>query len=201
MNMANILIVDDDKIILEQLSKYVKNNFYKILLASNGKTALKIFDKEKIDILLIDVKLPDINGLDLLQKIKEKNRHCEVIITTGFGSLEVAIESLKKGAIDYIEKPVDLEELTTAIGRAIEKLLEKKELLYKNTILVIDDDNWVVQYLKQFLEKEGYKVFTANCGRDGVNILENNKVEVIITDILMEGMDGIEVLQNMLYNG
>ena len=202
MNMANILIVDDDKIILEQLSKYVKNNFYKILLASNGKTALKIFDKEKIDILLIDVKLPDINGLDLLQKIKEKNRHCEVIITTGFGSLEVAIESLKKGAIDYIEKPVDLEELTTAIGRAIEKLLEKKELLYKNTILVIDDDNWVVQYLKQFLEKEGYKVFTANCGRDGVNILENNKVEVIITDILMEGMDGIEVLQKAksLYN-
>lgn len=195
MNTKTVLIVDDDKIIREQLEKELKRNFFRTFLAADGKTALETFAQEEIDILLLDIKLPDIDGLDVLKKVKEKKPNCEVIVITGFGTLEIAIQSLRRGAIDYIEKPIKMDELSTALGRAQEKLAENEELFCNSMLLVIDDEEDVVKPLKKFLEKEGYEVFSAYNGEDGLNIIENNKIDVIITDIKMGDMDGIEVLQ------
>lgn len=193
--MHTVLIVDDDEIIRRQLEKELKRNFFKTYLSADGKTALETFDKEKIDILLVDIKLPDMNGLEVLKKLKEKKPDCEVIVITGFGTQEIAIQSLRRGAIDYIEKPIKMDELSAALGRACEKLAKKEELSYKNTLVVIDDEEEVVKRLKGFLAKEGYEVFGAYNGKEGLDIIENNKVDVVITDIKMDDMDGIEVLR------
>ena len=190
-----VLIVDDDRVIREQLEKELKRNFFRILLAINGKTALETFAQEEIDILILDVKLPDMNGLEVLQKAKEKKPDCEVIVITGFGTQEIAIQSLRRGAIDYIEKPIKMDELTTALGRAQEKLSEKEQLCYKNTLLVLDDEEEIVKRLKRALEKEGYEVFSACNGEAGLSVIEKNKIDVVISDINMGDMDGIEVLQ------
>jgi DNA-binding NtrC family response regulator len=190
-----VLIVDDDAIIREQLEKELKRNFFNTLLAADGKSALEKFSKNKVDILILDVKLPDMDGLEVLQKVKERNPDCEVIVVTGFGNQEIAVQSLRRGAIDYIDKPLDMEDLFAALGRAQEKLSEKEELSYENTILVIDDEELIVKRLKKYLEKEGYAVFTAFNGKEGLIIIENSKIDVLITDIRMGDMDGIEVIQ------
>jgi PAS domain S-box-containing protein len=195
MNTKTVLIVDDDKVIREQLEKELARNFFRTLLAADGKTALETFSEEEIDILLLDVKLPDMDGLEVLKKVKEEKPDCEVIVITGFGTQEIAIQSLRIGAIDYIEKPIKMDELSAALGRTQEKLAEKEGLSYKNTLLVIDDEAIIAEQLKRFLEKEGYEVFSAYNGRDGLNIIENNRIDVIISDIKMDDMDGIEVLQ------
>ena len=195
MDTRTVLIVDDDKIIREQLEKELKREFFRPFLAADGKTALEAFSQEKIDIVILDVKLPDIDGLEVLKRIKEKKPDCEVIVITGFGAQEIAITSLRKGAIDYIEKPIEMDELSAALGRAQEKLAEREELDYKNRLLVIDDEEEIVKRLKKFLEKEGYEVAYALNGKEGLNIIENSKVDVVITDIRMDDMDGIEVLQ------
>lgn len=195
MKTQTVLIVDDDKIICEQLEKELKRNFFKTFLAADGKTAIETFDRERIDILLIDVRLPDMDGLEALTKVKEKKPDCEVIIITGFGTQEIAIQSLRRGAIDYIEKPIKIDELNAALGRAQEKLAEKEELSYKNTLLVLDDDKEIVTRLKRFLEKEGYEVFGAFSGNQALDIIEKNKIDVVITDIKMDDLDGIEVLK------
>ena len=131
MNKRTVLIVDDDRIIREQLEKELNRNFFGTLLAADGKTALEIFSKEDIDIILVDVKLPDMDGFEVLKKVKEKKPDCEVIVITGFGTLEIAISSLKMGAIDYVEKPIEMDELSVAMGRAQEKLTAKKNFLTK----------------------------------------------------------------------
>ena len=195
MNTRTVLIVDDDKIIREQLRKELKRGFFEVFLAADGKTALEAFSQQEIDIVILDIKLPDIDGLEVLTKIKEKKPDCEVIVITGFGAQEIAITSLRRGAIDYIEKPLETDELFTALGRAQEKLAEREELEYKNKLLVIDDDEEIVKRLKKFLEKEGYEVAYALNGKEGLNIIENSKVDVVITDIKMDDMDGIEVLR------
>ena len=195
MNTRTVLIVDDDKIIREQLRKELKRGFFEVFLAADGKTALEIFLREEIDILLLDIKLPDMDGLEVLEKVKEEKPDCEVIVITGFGTMEIAIQSLRRGAIDYIEKPIETDELSAALGRAQEKLAEKEELSYKNTLLVIDDEEETAKRLKAFLEKEGYESFSALNGKEGLNIIEDNKIDVVITDIKMDDMDGIEVLQ------
>ncbi len=195
MNKKTVLIVDDDKIIREQLQKALKREFFRPILANDGKTALESFSQEEIDIVILDVKLPDIDGLEVLKEIKEKRPDCEVIVITGLGSQEIAIKSLRKGAIDYIEKPIEIDELSAALGRAQEKLAEGEELSYKNMLLVIDDDEAIVKRLKRILEKEGYEVIGACSGIEGLNIIENNKIDIVISDIKMDDMDGIEVLQ------
>jgi DNA-binding response OmpR family regulator len=195
MDTRTVLIVDDDRVIREQLMKELKREFFEVFLAADGKTALETVTQEEIGIVILDIKLPDIDGLEVLTKIKEKKPDCEVIVITGFGAQEIAIQSLRRGAIDYIEKPIEMDELSVALGRAQEKLAEREELSYKNRLLLIDDEKGIVKRLKKVLEKEGYEVVGACSGEDGLNIIENNKVDVVITDIRMDDMDGIEVLQ------
>ncbi len=195
MEPRKVLIVDDDEIIRRQLEKELKRNFFHTYLSADGKTTLETLAKENIDILLLDVKLPDIDGLELLQKVKMGKPDCEVIVITGLGSQEIAIQSLRRGAIDYIEKPIKMDELYAALGRAQEKLAEKKELSYKNALLVIDDEEEIAKRLKKFLLKEGFEVFDACNGKEGLGIIENNKIDVLITDIKMKDMDGIEVMR------
>jgi two-component system NtrC family sensor kinase len=190
-----VLIVDDDRLIREQLRRELKRGFFKVFLAPDGKTALETVAREEIGVVILDIKLPDIYGLEVLTKIKKEKPDCEVIVITGWGTRDIAIQSLRRGAIDYIEKPIEADELSAALGRAQEKLAEREELQYKNRLLVIDDEEEVVKRLKDFLDKEGYEVAYALNGKEGLNIVENSKVDVLITDIKMDDMDGIEVLR------
>ena len=194
MKAKAILIVDDDDLIRDQLMKELKRNFFNTYIANNGVSALDIIEQEEIDIMLLDIKLPDMNGLDVLKETKKLKPDCEIVVITGFGTREIAVQSLRRGAIDYIEKPINLDELFAALGRAQEKLIERKELLYSHSLLVIDDEEDVVVRLQKFLKRKGYEVFVACSGKDGLDIINNYKIDVIITDIKMNDMDGIRVL-------
>jgi len=195
MNKKTVLIVDDDKITRNLLENELKRNFFKTFQATCGREALEIFNKQDIDIMVLDIKLPDMDGLEILKRIKEKKQDCEAIVITGFGTQEIAVQSLRRGAIDYIEKPIKIDEFSTALGRALEKITLKENISYKNTLLVIDDEEEIVIRLKNILEKENYEVFTAFNGKKGLNIIINNKIDVIITYIKMGDMDGIEVIK------
>ncbi|MBF0197371.1 MAG: response regulator [Planctomycetes bacterium] len=191
-----VLVVDDDKLIRGLMIQQLERNFFKVLSAEDGTSALDLFSKEKIDIVLLDVKLPDMDGMEVLQKIKTKTRQiCEVIVLTGFGSDEVAIQSLRYGAVDYLEKPIDLEALNTAIGRAQEKILEKKELNFRQTILIIDDDEDIIRLMERFFRSENYHVLTAHSGKEAMEVIEKNKVDLLVSDINLGDMNGVEILE------
>jgi diguanylate cyclase (GGDEF)-like protein len=194
-DIKSVLIVDSDEDIRGQLMNQLKSRSSRIFLAADGKSAMEIFISEEVNILIVDTELNDISGLDILKKCKEKKPHCEVIITGRARNPENAIQSLRRGAIDYLKKPIEIDELLEALGRAHKKISEKGELCRKSTILVIDDEEQIARRVKKFLEKEGYSVFIAFNGEDGINIVENNPVDIIVTDIKMDGMNGIEVLQ------
>ncbi len=195
MEKRNVLIVDDDTLVREQIAKELKREFFNPVSARDGQSALEIFRREKIDIVILDVKLPDIDGLIVLETIKKEKPGCEVVVITGWGSQEIAITALRKGAIDYIEKPMSMEEISAALGRAQEKLAEREELAYQYRILVIDDEEEIVKRLQKVLEKEGYEVVGACSGEEGLKVVVNEKIDVIISDIQMDDMDGIEVIQ------
>lgn len=192
-----ILIVDDDPIICRELQKELKRNFHPTYTANNSKEALEILNKNKIDIILLDIFMPDIDGLDMLEKVKAKWPSIEVIIITGYSSQDVAIKALRRGAIDYLEKPISYKELNTSIGRALEKITANADLVYKHSILLVDDDENATKKLSKILSKEGYEVFIANDGKKGLGIINNNKIDIIIADIEMPIMGGIELLEKV----
>ncbi len=192
----HVLILDDDVLIRKELKKELQRRFYQVQVAGDAKQAKEILASGTIDIMLLDVNLPDVNGLTLLKQIKDQSdSNVEIIMITGCGSLDVAIQSLRMGAIDYIDKPINIEELAAALGRAGEKILEKKSLQFKNTLLIVDDDETVIRYMKRFLTKEGFDVLVALNGKAAQDILDVNKVDVVISDINMEETSGIEVLK------
>jgi DNA-binding NtrC family response regulator len=118
--MKTILIVDDEPHILELLSVALEDEEYRILGASNGKEALSQFKKEKPEVVLLDIRMPDMDGLEVLRQIKEINQATSVIMMTAYGAMETVLEATKQGAYDYLTKPLDLEKVKLLIRRALE---------------------------------------------------------------------------------
>ncbi|HZW39009.1 MAG TPA: sigma-54 dependent transcriptional regulator [Ignavibacteriaceae bacterium] len=126
-NKANILIVDDEQIVRESLLHWFEEDDYNVDTAEDGEVALKKFEKDKYDLILLDMKMPGISGLDLLIKFKEYDRDVIVILITAFASVPSAIRALKDGAYDYITKPIDPDELSHIVENALKQRMLKKE--------------------------------------------------------------------------
>lgn len=124
----NILIVDDEENVRFFLQEVMQREGYDVSLAENGKTAIEKVKKEGFDIVILDVRMPDINGLDVLGEIKNIDPSLIVIIITAHGTKQIAYDAITKGAYDYFSKPVDIDELRIVVKRAVDKLNLEKEI-------------------------------------------------------------------------
>jgi DNA-binding NtrC family response regulator len=130
-----ILIVDDDNIVRESLYHWFEYEGYEVDKAENGQTALKKFVKGKYNLVLLDMKMPDINGLDLLIRMKKIDEDCIIILITAYASEPSAIKALKYDAFDYVKKPIDPDELSYLVKNSLEqKKLEKENKIITNNI-------------------------------------------------------------------
>lgn len=119
--MANILIIDDEKAIRKTLSEILSYEGYKIDEAADGEEGIKKFSSTTYDVVLCDIKMPKIDGLEFLEKAREINSDVPVIVISGHGNIETAVEAVKKGAFDYISKPPDLNRLLITLRNALDK--------------------------------------------------------------------------------
>lgn len=126
-----ILVVDDEKIIRESLSYVLQEEGYSVKEAENGSDAYNLLLKEGFDLVITDLEMPGMKGIELLEKISDLNVQTSVIIITAYGSLTTAITALRKGASDYILKPIEFDEIIIKIKR----LFEIKDILLENKVL------------------------------------------------------------------
>ena len=124
----SILVVDDEVVIRDLCGKVLKG--YRILQAANGEDALKILEGEPVDIVLTDVMMPRMNGIDLLKTIKEQQPNQLVVVMTGYADKEIILRALKADADDFINKPINLLQLRTTIDKVLEKKALKEELVH-----------------------------------------------------------------------
>jgi putative nucleotidyltransferase with HDIG domain len=130
-----ILVVDDEPSICDILEKFLKKKGYDIYRASDGKKAMALVESTSIDLIVSDIKMPGMSGVELLQKLRENGKSMPVLITTGFPTLDTAIEALKLGAYDYLTKPFHLEEIGEKIRRAlVQKKLEEDNILFSRLV-------------------------------------------------------------------
>ncbi len=129
-----VLIVDDDKSIAEVLEGLISNNERTVHVCHDGVSALERIEKHPYDLILSDLIMPKVGGLEILKYAKKINPEIIVVLLTGYASLETAIEAIREGAYDYIRKPCKLEEIEIVVKNAIEKIKlnrENRELLKK----------------------------------------------------------------------
>ena len=134
MKKPRILLIDDDKNTANGLRKILLQDGYDTRCAYTGNEALNLIDTEHFDIVITDMKLPDISGFSIIEKVKKKDADIPVIMITAFSSLQTAIDAMKKGADDYLTKPVNIEELELILKKIWEKqllILQNRELRQK----------------------------------------------------------------------
>ncbi len=155
--MASILIIDDEKAIRKTLSEILSFEGYKIEEAADGEEGLKKFKEKTWDVVLCDIKMPKIDGLDFLQKAVESNPDVPIIMISGHGNIETAVEAVKKGAYDFIQKPPDLNRMLITIRNAMDRstlVNETKTLKRKaNKVQQMIGDSPAISKIKETIEK------------------------------------------------
>ena len=128
MNKKKILVVDDTVSTLEIVKRNLISNNYEVYTAQSVELALNILKKVKFDLIITDMKMPEISGIELIKYVKENFKFTEVIIITGYPTIETAVESVKLGANDYITKPFTDVELLSTVKKSLQKLEDKKKI-------------------------------------------------------------------------
>ncbi|MDI7258293.1 MAG: sigma-54 dependent transcriptional regulator [Thermodesulfobacteriota bacterium] len=130
-----ILVADDEKSMREFLDIMLKKEGYKVALASNGEEVLKLIEKDIFDLALVDIRMPKLDGISALKRIKSFSPETIVIVITAYASADTAIKAMKEGAYDYITKPFKIEEIKSIIKNALEKKhLQKENILLKQVV-------------------------------------------------------------------
>lgn len=186
---AQILIIDDEEKLRQLFTRIIELEGYVVQQAANFKQGIKFLEQDKsIDIVLTDVKLPDDNGIEQLEKIKKINPLCEVIVMTAFGSIHDGVKAMKLGAFDYFTKGDDNDQIIPALNRATEQVKLKKR--------VFDLEN-------KLEEKFGFENIIGNSKtiKDTIHLAE--KVAPTDSNVLLEGETGVgkELFAQALHYG
>ena len=155
--MSSILIIDDEKAIRKTLTEILGFEGYKIDEASDGEEGLSKFRAKNYDLVLCDIKMPKLDGIEFLEKAKEINPEIPIIIISGHGNIETAVEAVKKGAYDYISKPPDLNRMLITLRNAMDKttLVAEAKVLKRKVAKVQDivGESLPIRKIKDTIEK------------------------------------------------
>ncbi|MBN2460695.1 MAG: sigma-54-dependent Fis family transcriptional regulator [Candidatus Cloacimonetes bacterium] len=149
--MNTILIVEDDKNLQYTLTQILQESGYRIISTIWGSMALEEVKKGSPDLVLLDIMLPGMNGMEVLERMKDMDKHIPVIMITGYGSAESAVKAIELGAYDYITKPFDYEKLTQKISKALSSRNRKKKSAFLKHMRRISLD--LKEYQKNILDK------------------------------------------------
>lgn len=118
MSEGRVLLVDDEEEYLETMAERMEARGLNVTIAKDGKSALENAEGQTFDICMLDMQMPGMDGIETLQKLREKNPDLEVILVSGYGSIEKSVKAMKLGAKDFVQKPADIEELVAKAKKA-----------------------------------------------------------------------------------
>lgn len=142
MEKPRLLLVDDEERFLSTTKTILEKRGYTTLTASNGYDALSLIAERRLDVVVLDVKMPGIDGVSVLRRIKEQKPRLEVILLTGHASVDSAVDGMKLGAFEYLMKPVDIDVLIERIETAFFRKIASEEQARKSKIDDLISDPW-----------------------------------------------------------
>ena len=159
--MTKILVIDDERPIRNVLKEILENEKYQVDTAENGKVGFELASKNKYDVILCDIKMPEMDGVEVLEKLQEKGIDSPIIMISGHGTIDTAVECLQKGAYDFIQKPLDLNRTLVSIRNAFERsdLVEETKVLKRKihkgkTTDIIGESKAIIAIKKMIPESE-----------------------------------------------
>ena len=179
---TRILIVDDEKNMRNTLAKILECENYQVTTAATGEEAVEICTREGFDVILMDVRMPGIDGVEAFRRIRRHREGVRVIMMSAFSVDEIKEAALEEGAIAFLPKPLDVEQVIRLVS-------EVKD----TTILVVEDDEPTVQLLDTKLTKSGYKVTLTKSPHDALEMVEQIRFDLIFIDAKLPSMSGLDL--------
>jgi two-component system sensor histidine kinase/response regulator len=205
----NILLVDDEPMVLEVTARMLRENGFIVEEASSGSDALKLLHKGRTNLLITDMQMPGMNGVELIHRAHEKFPDIEVIIVSAYGTEATRHKLEQTGVFGYIDKPIQFDKLSAMALLAIKSNRVVRLGYGKQTpevhfnrerILVVDDNPELLEILSRILFEQGYKVTTAINGSQAYEMILVNDYDLIILDINMPKMNGVETVKAIRYD-
>ena len=207
--MATILVIDDERLLCDLLQRSLREHGHEVFAAYNGKEGLASFRQRRPRFTLLDLNLPDINGIEVLKEIRQIDPESAVIILTGCATDQLERQARDLGITDFLIKDLSFEVLIGAVQRAVQEPGKPvgspttpvgtagapATLQEERSILIVDDDAQMRDMLTQYLSNYGYRVLSAQDGPAAVSLAERERPHLIVLDLDMPGMDGVEVLR------
>jgi len=179
---ASILIVDDDDGMCETLSDIMKDKGYRAHIALDGYEAIEKVREVTFDVILMDIRMPGIDGVETFRLVKSIQPDAAVVMMTAYAVEDLIIEALREGAYGVLYKPFDMERMINLIDGTNDG----------GFVLVVDDDPRNCEAFKELLEGRGHQVSTALSGEEAVEIVRENSYDMIFIDMELPAMNGLE---------
>jgi CheY-like chemotaxis protein len=197
---AKLLIIDDNDMNRDLLARRLKQAFYDVIDVNNGVDALKLVEEGGIDLVLLDILMPGMDGYEVLEKLKkgETTKSIPVIMLTAVHEMDSVVRCFELGADDYLTKPYNIPFVKSRIATCLRgRMLNESGTGDLARILVVDDNSVNRDMLQRRLEREGYSVDTAENGIQALEAMGKQSYSLVLLDILMPEMDGYDVLRTM----
>jgi DNA-binding NtrC family response regulator len=180
-----VLLVDDEQEFAESLSERLELRDVKAKVAFDGEQALEAMEEDEADVMVLDLRMPGIDGIEVLRRVKQDHPDVSVVILTGHGTDKDEQEALRLGASAYLKKPVDVDQLLGALHQ--EKL----------KVLLVDDEQEFVESLSERISLRNLTAGVALDGEQALEAVKQDEPDVMVLDLRMPGIDGIEVLRQV----
>lgn len=191
--MIKLLIVDDEKGLCEYLSDFFKPRGYDVRIATNGKAAVDIARKDKPELALLDINMPEMNGLEALRQIKNVSPSTRVIMITVSDDADTKEKAKVLGADEFINKPFTTTYLEDVVILKVSEMAKAKE---SAKILIVDDEEEARGSLRNILNRRfECDIAEAGTGEEAINLLRKSKFDLVLLDIRMPGISGMEVIK------
>lgn len=210
-SLPKVLIVDDEKLYCDLLQAVLSRCGYEVLIAYNGSEAIKLFRQWRPKFTLLDLRLPDTQGIEVLREIRKIDRQANVMILTNWGTDSLEHQARQLGVKDFFSKKITIDTVMASMDRALQQTTEGPAVTVPplpastapterrggDSILVVDDEPQILDVLSQFLTQRGYGVRVASGGTEALSLMERENPSLLILDIYMPGMNGIGVLRQL----
>jgi DNA-binding NtrC family response regulator len=195
-----LLLVDDEPEFLDSSARVLSRRGFAVQQASDGQTALRLLEGARADVVLLDLKMPGMDGVEVMREIKKRWPAVQVVMLTGHGTLRQSLDLTREGVYEYLAKPCDPEKLAAVAREAAaagRQLLEQAPSVDEGTevrLLIIDDEEELTAGLAKTLGRRKMRVTTAASGALALDILDQQAFDVVLLDIKMPGISGLDLL-------